>query len=154
MGYIGVRIIAPKENHPTPRIIDSLDNCPLYDCSPDYWPRTMDPLPPRTITSEENCPRKIAPGLLPPPAISSEDKCCRVKLPLGNCALDDCARKITPKIIVPWQYPPRNCPRGKLSFKWFAAYIIPPRKTDPRNIIPRMNYTQYIFPQESEIVVL
>ena len=96
--------IAPKENRP-PRIIDSLDNCPLYDCSPDYWPWTIDPLPPRTITSEENCPRKITPGLLPPPAISSEDNCCRVKLPLGNCALDDCARKITPKVIVPYNIP-------------------------------------------------
>ena len=94
-----------KSLPPPSRIIDSLDNCPLYDCSPDYWPRTMDPLPPRTITSEENCPRKIAPGLLPPPAISSEDNCCRVKLPLGNCALDDCARKITPKIIVPYNIP-------------------------------------------------
>ena len=38
-----------------------------------------------------------------------------------------------------------NCPRGKLLFGWFVAYIIPPMKTVPRNIVSRINYTRYIF---------
>ena len=65
-----------------------------------------------------------------------------------NCHLDDCSRTITPKIIAPWQYPPRTCHRANLSFGWFAAYIIA-----PKNIVPRINYTIY-FSQESEIAVL
>ena len=60
----------------TPWRILPLDDCPS----------------PRTIASEENCPRIIAP-------------------------LDDCSRKMTPLIIAPWQYPPGNCPRGKIAFR-------------------------------------
>ena len=41
--------------------------------------------------------------------------------------------KITPKIIAPWQYSPGNCPR--LPFGWLV----------PTNIVPRINYTLYIF---------
>ena len=98
----------------------------------------------RTTAPEENCP----------PVNCRPDNFPRGKFPLRQLTSRESSWTITPVIIAPRQYPPVNCPRGKLSFRWFAVYIIPPRKTDPRNIIPRMNYTRYIFPQESEIVVL
>ena len=92
----------------------------------------------RTIASVDNCPL----GKLSPRTIAPEENCSP-----DNCPppLDDCSRTITLKITAPWQYPPEYCRRGKLSFGWFVAYIIAPRKTAPWNIVPRTNYTQYIF---------
>ena len=91
-------------------------------------------------------PRLITPEQLPSMVIEES-------VPQDNCPPDYFFRKITPKIIAPWQYPPGNCPRGKLSFGWFVAYIFTPRtigpeKTAPlplRKIVPRINYTRDIF---------
>ena len=74
-----------------------------------------------------------------------KENCPRGKLPPDNYPLDDGSQKITPKIIAAWQYPSGNCLWGKLLFGWFVAYIIPPRKTAPRNIVLRINYTLYNF---------
>ena len=95
-------------------------------------------------------PRKTASWTTPPAWLTSDyyppDNCSREKLFPGqvsrkeNCPLDDCSRKITQKIIAPWKLP-----QGKMPFGWFVAYIIPPRKTAPRNIVLRINYTLYNF---------
>ena len=119
-GLLPPRKIAPRKIAPrtialwmiAPRKIASEDNCPRRKLSP----RTIAP---RTISPMENYPR----GKLPP----------RIIVPSDNCPLDDCARKITSKIIAPWQYPHGNC--SWVPFGWFVL----------RNIVPRVNYTRYIF---------
>ena len=70
------------------------------------------------------------------------DNCSWGKLPASYWF-----QTITPKIIASWQYPPENFPWGKLPFGWFVACIIAPRKTTPppRIIVPRINYTRYVF---------
>ena len=68
-----------------------------------------------------------------------------------------------PQDTCPLKIPPGNCPRRKLPFGLFVAYIIAslangPEETapppPPAKIVTRINYTRDIFPQESEIVVL
>ena len=93
-----------------------LDNCTLDDCPKDYF--LPGQLLPRIIAPEENCP----PGWLPPGWLLPENY---------------------PKDIWPLAIPPRNC--NQVPFGWFVAYIIAPWKTPPRNIVHRINYTQYIF---------
>ena len=90
-------------------------------------------------------PGWLSHGKLPLRITFHKENCPRGKLPPDNYPLDDGSQKITPKIIAAWQYPSGNCLWGKLLFGWFVAYIIPPRKTAPRNIVPRINYTRYIF---------
>ena len=99
----------------------------------------------RTSTPEENClpdnpPCMIDLGLLPPGQLLPRKIIPRTSAPKENCPLDDCSRKITQKIIAPWKLP-----RGKMPFGWFVAYIIPLRKTAPRNIVLRINYILYNF---------
>ena len=56
--------------------------------------------------------------------------------PRGQLLLNYCSPTITPKIIAPWQYTPGNCPRGKLTFGWFMAYIVAPRTNGPEENYP------------------
>ena len=106
----------PPGNYP-------LDDCSLENC---YW-------------------GNLHPGQLILRIIAPEGNCPQIIDPTHNCPLNDCSRKITPKIIVQWRYPPGNCRWGKLSFGWFVAYIIPTKKAAPRNIVPKINSTRYIF---------
>ena len=111
-----------------------LDNCLRGELPPGYFPPPPDKcspgwfspwlLPSRQSPPEQNCP----------PDSCCPDNCPHGKLPPDNRPLDDCSRTFTPKIID--KYDPGNCPRGKLPFRWFVAYIIVPRKTDPKNIVP------------------
>ena len=71
---------------------------------------------PWRIPPLDDCPQDYC----PPPL----DNCLRGKLPPDNCPLDDCSRKMTPLIIAPWQYPPGNCPRGKIAF-WMIYFRSP-----------------------------
>ena len=118
----------PKENYPT-------NNCP---------PPPREFLLPKITALKDNCPsrqlppRKIAPWLIAPWKKYP-------KLP---------HQKITLKMTASWQHPPGNCSWVKLSFGWFVKYIIPLRKTIPRNVVPRIIYIRFIFTQEWEIVVL
>ena len=101
-------------------------------------------LPPRIIAPEENCttPRiitlcMIAPGLLLPDNYLKD-----------NCPLTISPWKLPLRKIVFWMiYCLHNCP----SDKWPRGKL--PRPA-PRKIVPRINYTRYIFPQESENVLL
>ena len=89
-------------------------------------------------------PRTIAPQMIPPRIIAFRIIAPVENCPPNNCPLDDGSRKIIPKIIAPWQYPPRNC--HLVPFGWFVAYIVPPRgKLSSRNIVPNKNHTRYIF---------
>ena len=100
---------------------------------------------------EKTVSGQLPPGFLPPPLkIAPEDKCSTDNCPSG---------KLPPGKNAPWQllsvwlllenHFKGNCPLTKspwkLPFRWFVAYICHPRKTAPRNIVPRINYTWYIF---------
>ena len=116
----GVRTIVSEENCPPGNCLP--DNCPMDDCPPDHFPQT--------IASEENC--ALPARIIAPRTISPEDNCPRGTLLPAWLPPDYCSRKITPRVIAPWQYPTGNCPRGKLPFGWFVVYIIAPRKTVPQ----------------------
>ena len=84
-------------------------------------------------------------------AITPGENCPLDDSPKDNCPPDNWSKTITQKVIAPKEnylsdylshiY---NCP----SDKW------PRRKLPHRKIVPTINYIRYIFPQESEVVVL
>ena len=84
------------------------------------------------ISNEQNGVWTIAPEENFPP-----NNCLR-----GQLLLNYCSPTITPKIIAPWQYTPGNCPRGKLPFGWFVAYIIAPRTNGPEENCPAGKLSQ------------
>ena len=88
-------------------------------------------------------PWTISPWMIAPRIISSLDNCFRGKLPPGWFPPGWLLPENYPKDIWPLAIPPRNC--NQVPFGWFVAYIIAPWKTPPRNIVHRINYTQYIF---------
>ena len=103
-------------------------------------------LPSRKITPWIIAPREIAsspppPEQLPLRKIASVENC-----PPENCSLDDFSGKIIPKIIVPltifpWKFSPR-----KIAFRMICCQRNSPEENcPPRNIVPRINYTRYIF---------
>ena len=77
---------------------------------------------PRIIASQTIAPWMIDPDYCPR-TIAPKVNCSQGKLPLENCHLGECSQEITPKIFAP----------------------SPQRKAVPRNVVPRINYTRYIF---------
>ena len=102
----------------SPRKIASRMISPPVFCLPPPPPDNYPrgKLHPQTITPEENCPQTVVP-------------------------LDDCTWTITPKIIASWKLPPR-----KIVFRMNCClHNCRKENCPPKNIVPRINYTQYIF---------
>ena len=64
------------------------------------------------------------------------------KLPPGWLHPDYWSQTNIPKIIAPWQYPLGNCPRAKLSFRWFVFYRIASRTNGPKENCPLGKHSQ------------
>ena len=103
-----------------------------------------------TISPEENWSPNNCPQVkLSPRRIAVKDNCPRRKSPPGKLSLDECPQIIAycylkdncPLKISPWKFSPK-----KIAFRMICCLRSCPEKSCPsRKIVPRINYTRWIF---------
>ena len=93
------------------------------------------PSPHRTIAPKDNCPRRILPRII----------VVKIIVP-GLLLLDNYSKDNCPLTISPWKLPRRNI-TFRMICRLHNCFLDkwPREKLPPRKIVPRINYTRYIF---------